>query len=150
MSRTFPLAGLLRARELAEEQAAAELAHANRAREEAAQAVRTARSQLASLEFRDPRMQSDADQPDVTRSWSAMVASRAALTARVQELQLALAVAQSHADGATGAWSQARTRASMIDRLRERHDHEVAAEELRVEQVALDEAALRRATEEDR
>ncbi|SEJ56189.1 flagellar FliJ family protein [Demequina mangrovi] len=150
MTRRFPLAGLLRARELAEERAAAELAQANRARDEAATEVTRARSQLANLEFRDARLSSDAEAPDVSRSWSAAVAARASLAARVQELQTVLEVADRHAHGASGAWNQARTQASMIDRLRTRHEHEVAAEELRAEQVALDEAALRRASEEDR
>ncbi|WP_062382517.1 flagellar export protein FliJ [Demequina iriomotensis] len=149
MSRRFPLAGLLRTRALAEEQAAADLARANRARDEAATAVRTARTQLAGLEFRDPRLQGEEDGSDLARSWSAMVAARASLAARVQELQTALAVAEARADGASETWNRARTQASMIERLRDRHEDEVVAEELRAEQVVLDEAALRRATEED-
>lgn len=77
-------------------------------------------------------------------SFQAAVASRAATTGLVGEAILALQVTVAQADRATDAWSDARTRAVTIAKLEERHDAAVQAEELRLEQLVLDESATRR------
>lgn len=143
MNRKFPLQGLLRARVLQEEQAAAALATANYARTQAETAVAHARRQLADLAFPESGVRSDGLSTRATVSWSAMVAARAASIARVQDLTQAVDYAQTEAEAATDVWKDARRNASAIGKLDEKHQEAVALEDLRDEQRLLDEAAIR-------
>ena len=65
----------------------------------------------------------------------------------LRESTQALSVASENAEAATEQWAQAKTKAAMIDKLKARHAVEVEAEELREEQLTLDEAALRKSVE---
>lgn len=143
MNRKFPLQGLLRARVLQEEQAAAALATANYARSQAETAVAHARRQLGGLSFAEASPQAGAMGRDAAVSWSATVAARAASIARVQDLSQAVDHANSEAQEATDAWKEARRHAAAIGKLGEQHQKAVAIEDLRDEQRVLDEAAIR-------
>lgn len=145
MNRRFPLEGLLRARELQEEQAAAALARANRERVRSEQAVRSARRQHAGLGFRVDDDESRSRSGPVT--WQAIVVARASSSARFRDLALAVDMARASAEDATSAWTDARRQADAIGRLGERHTALVVADELRDEQRGLDEAALRQVKE---
>ncbi len=137
MTRAFPLAGLLRLRALAEEQAAAELALARR---EQAAAERRARDTAERL--------SGSTMPAVgdRLAWHAAVAGRSALGALLIERRTEVVVAESAADECAQTWTDARQRVRALERLEERHDEAERAEEARTEQLVLDEVAGRRAT----
>ncbi|WNM24555.1 flagellar export protein FliJ [Demequina capsici] len=149
MSRRFPLEGVLRARRLAEEGAAAELERANRGRRLAEHAVDEATRQLSTLAFPTVGLSRGEMSLGTERTWQAIVASRAATAVRIADLTDTLDQATAKADKASHDWSAARTRASMVEKLGERHAAREAAEELRLEQLVLDEAALRGALKED-
>lgn len=137
MSRTFRLAGLLRLRRMQEEQAAADLARANAERHAAAERRRTSESLLGGSTL--PSVGDDL-------TWRAAVAGRAALTSLATESVAALELAGERVRQASDHWSDARTRATTLSKLEDRHEAEVRAEEERTEQLALDEVAGRRGT----
>ncbi|MFN3865161.1 MAG: flagellar FliJ family protein [Demequina sp.] len=145
MTRRFPLAALLRARQLQEDQAAAALARANRDKAQAELAVRTALQDHAALTFRANRHEGPG--PGTERAWQAVVVARAASSARFQDLALAVDLARSSAEDATAVWTDARRQAEAIGRLGERHAASLAEDDLKEEQRGLDEAALRQAKE---
>ncbi|WP_062137942.1 flagellar export protein FliJ [Demequina aestuarii] len=145
MTRHFPLAGLLRTRQLQEDQAAAMLARANNASAQAEIAVRTAHQNHARLGFHASAM--NGTDPAAHRSWQAVVTARAASSARVQDLALALELARSTAVDATSVWTDARRQAEAIAKLHARHEASVASENVKEEQRGLDEAALRQTKE---
>lgn len=148
MNRRFPLDGLLRARQLAEERAAADLERANAARREADDAIDREERTLARLGFEDVAPVGDGHPGIDDATWRAIIAARASTAVRVGELSAALTEAQARAHEAEREWTVARVGAAMIDKLRVRHDALVAEDALREEQHVLDEAALRRRTEE--
>lgn len=135
MSRRFPLEGLLRVRELAQERAAATLERANGMRRQAERAVESEYDAIGGLDF-------------AGGEWAATAASRTSGQTRAVEAAQELTQAQGEAERAAQDWTAARMGAAMIDKLRERHYAEVVVEDLRAEQLVLDEAALRRQTEE--
>ena len=152
MVKRFQLAGLLRVRELQEEKAAADLAEANQAKLEARRHAEAMNETLAVQTFPDLAHSNayDAHAEALTSyspNWKAIVAARAAVAAMLRESTQALSVASDNAAMATEQWAQAKTRAAMIDKLKARHDVQVEAEELREEQLTLDEAALRKSVE---
>ena len=136
----FRLGGLLRLRRLEEEQAAAELARATAERRAAALRRSSAAEELgaASLPSGDDL------------SFQAAVAGRASLMGMVGESTLWLAAAGARVEGAQAVWTTRRTAVRTLDKLEERHDAAVGAEEARLEQLLLDETALRRPREEER
>ena len=142
MSAAFRLGGLLRLRRLQEDEAAAELAQANVRRQEAEQRRLDTEEMLsgAVLPHRANML-----------TWQASIAGRAALTGLVQEATMTVAAAASRADRAGLVWSAARSRAVTIGKLEDRHTEAVRAEEERLEQLLLDEAAARghRAAQEE-
>jgi flagellar FliJ protein len=141
MQRQFRLAGLLRLRRLEEERAAAQLAVANAE-------TRTAerrRDDLTTL-MGNAALPLRAGEP----GWQAAVAARAALTGMVDEATVAVDVAVRRGELVAADWTGARARVAMLDKLAERHDALVRAEDDRAEQLLLDEAASRRRTEDDR
>ncbi len=150
MARRFPLEGLLRARRLAEESAAAGLEVANREQRAAQTAVDDAPARLADATFDKVGLARTGEAVGAKRAWHAAVATRAAAATRIADLSLTLPYATPPAQVAAKTWGAARLGVAMIEKLGERHDAKVRAEELAEEQLALDEAALRRATEEDR
>ncbi len=149
MSRRFPLEGVLRARRLAEEGAAASLERANRGHREAEQAIVTAKDRLAGLGFDAAAHGSGGSTRVAARAWDATVASRQASALAISELTGALHEAAVAADAAAQEWGEARMRVSMIEKLGERHAATVIAEDLAAEQLVLDEAALRRTLDKE-
>ncbi|MDO8106119.1 flagellar FliJ family protein [Isoptericola sp. b441] len=135
MQRRFRLAGLLRLRRLQEEQAAADLARANASARQAEEERDELGSLMAGTVF--PRHGDEL-------VWRSAVAARAALVGLVDEATVALDVASRRAELAADAWTVSRTKVSMLDKLAERHEELVRADDERVEQQALDEAAARR------
>lgn len=135
MSRAFRLAGLLRLRSMAEEQAAVQLAQSTRERD-IAEARRRA-TQAALAEAQIPQ------QTDVL-GMRAVIASRMALSSLLVDRTAQVTVAQDEVDEAGEAWSQARTRTRTLEKLQEKHERTVLLEEQSAEQKVLDEIAGRR------
>lgn len=134
MTRSFPLAGLLRMRGRAEEQAVAELAAARRDEERAAELRRATAAALAGA-----GMPSTSD--DV--AWMAAAASRATLAALLCERDHLMEQANQDVQERTDAWSAARRDARALELLEERHVETERTEELHAEQLVLDEVAAR-------
>lgn len=130
----FRLAGLLRFRKLQEDQAAADLAAANASRRRAESRRAAATRELIGHEF-----QADLD----ISVFRASVASRAALRSIATEAAVAVEVAATDVQQHELAWSDARKRAVPLEKLAERHAERTGVEDLRVEQLALDEIAGR-------
>lgn len=132
----FRLAGLLRLRQMQEEQAAADLARANAARARAEERRRDTQAML-----------NDSMLPERTDelAWRAAVAARASLAGMLTESVLSVRSATAVVDDAGAAWSAARTLTTTLGKLEERHDREVRLAEDRAEQLVLDETAGRRA-----
>jgi flagellar FliJ protein len=135
VSRAFRLAGLLRLRSMAEEQAAVQLAQSTRERD-VAEARRRA-TQAALAEAQIPQ------QTDVL-GMRAVIASRMALSSLLVDRTAQVSVAQDEVDEAGAAWSEARTRTRTLEKLQEKHERTVLAEEQSAEQKVLDEIAGRR------
>ncbi len=134
MSRSFPLAGLLRLRALAEDRAAGALAAARR--EQRSAADRAGRTTDALGAWRPPHESDHA-------AWQAAVAARVALSSLLVEQAHVVARAEETVALRQEEWSAARTRTRAVERLQEKHDAAVATEEDRAEQLALDEVAAR-------
>ena len=130
----FRLAGLLRFRKLQEDQAAADLASANASRRRAEARRATATRELIGHEF-----QTDLD----VSVFRAAVASRAALRSFATEASVAVEVAATEVQQQELVWSDARKRSVPLEKLSERHAERASVEDLRVEQLALDEIAGR-------
>lgn len=136
MSRAFRLAGLLRLRSMAEEQAAAQLADRTRTRDAAAARSSATEQALSGAAF------------PVTMDATAMravVASRMALSSLLVDHRARVDVAQDAMTTAQDDWAAARTRTRTLEKLQEKHEAVVRVEEQRAEQVVLDEVAGRRA-----
>ena len=134
MSRPYRLAGLLRLRKLEEDRAAADLAAANTRRREALARQSLSDGALADHDF-DPVSQVGA--------WRCAVAIRASLRGLAVEASAASALAATEVDQSEMAWADARRRAVPLEKLAERHDEAERIEDLRLEQIALDEIASR-------
>lgn len=136
MSRAFRLAGLLRLRSIAEEQAAATLADRTRGRDAAAARSRATEQALGGAQF-------TVDMSSVTMQ--AVVASRLALSALLVDHRAQVGQAQDEVDAADAVWAEARTRTRTLEKLQDKHEAAARVEEQRAEQVVLDEIAGRRA-----
>ena len=134
MTRAFPLAGLLRMRGRAEEQAVADLATARRDEARAADLRRATATALAGAGM-------PATSDDI--AWMAAVASRSTLAALLSERDHQLGRAAENVQDRSEAWSTARRDARALELLEERHVATQRAEELHAEQVVLDEVAAR-------
>ena len=134
MGRLFPLAGLLRLRHLQQDQAASDLAEAN-ARVAANEARRgRARSALSATSIT----------PDTVAAMNAMAAARSSSRSMLADLD---ALGRNNAASlgeAQVAFDAARAEAIALEKLEVRHHETVAAEDLRVEQIVLDEIASTR------
>jgi flagellar FliJ protein len=129
MNRRFPLAGLLRLRQLEQDQAAARFGAANArlralsAREETA---------LTGTE----RIASDVES---SASLRAVAAARASAMSMLADLHTLAEVAESERDDAQLELAAARARTVGLEKLEARHAEAVAAAELAAEQGVLDE-----------
>lgn len=131
MNRQFSLAGLLRLRQLQQDQAATGLARARsrsssvRAREAAA------RRELGAM-----------DEPiSSSASLRAVAAARSSSHNMLADLQNLARLAETDEASAREEFIAARTRSVGLEKLQARHDAEVNTEDLRAEQSALDEIA---------
>jgi flagellar FliJ protein len=132
----FRLASLLRVRRLEEDRAASVLGAANARRTESAERRRQDAEQLATSEL--PRRTDEL-------YWHAAIASRAALGGLLAESTAVAQLTARQASTAEQAWSVARTRAVVLEKLEDRHREAVEAEDLRLDQLLLDEVATRAA-----
>ncbi len=139
MNRAFRLGGLLRLRQLQEEQAAAVLARANADRTRAVERHQQTRNIMAGTTFPEHGDEN---------VWRAAVADRAAMASLVTEAAIATQVAARRAEIVAAEWAAAKTSVATLDKLAERHDVLVKAEEEHSEQLVLDEAASRRHQED--
>lgn len=134
----FRLSGLMRFRKLQEDQAASDLASANASRRRAEIRRAAATRELTAHEF----------QTDLgVAVFHASVASRAALRSFATEASVAVEVAATEVQQRELAWSDARKRSVPLEKLSERHAERESVEDLRVEQLALDEIAGRGAVD---
>lgn len=131
MARMFPLAGLLRLRQIQEEQAASDLAIANARAREISARQRQARSSLASSS-------SDVASPTVLY---AVAAARASSRSMLAELDALDCEHQPTLDRANQDFTEARARSIGLEKLAGRHHEQLTAEELHAEQTAIDEIA---------
>jgi flagellar FliJ protein len=137
MERAFRLAGLLRLRELQEDQAAAQLAASNAALRAAEQHRHDLRTTLLGHTLPE---HADA------RDWRLSLTGRAALSHLVADAGVAVADAGYRVEADTADWSAARGRSVGLEKLREKHREALAVEDGRAEQLSLDEIASRRAS----
>ncbi|MEX1080054.1 MAG: hypothetical protein WED09_13205 [Homoserinimonas sp.] len=131
MARMFPLAGLLRLRQIQEEQAASDLAMANtRARE-----IRSRYSRAW-----DSLGSSSTEATSATVLY-AVAAARASSRSMLAELDSLDCEHQPVLDQANEAFAEARARSIGLEKLSGRHQEQQTEEELRAEQAAIDEMA---------
>lgn len=132
MPRMFPFAGLLRLRQIQEEQAASDLAVAHaRAREISSRQSR-ARTELG--EGRNEATNSTV--------LYAVAAARASSRSMLAELDALDCEHQPSLDHAARAFAEARARSIGLEKLEDRHSETTVAEALHAEQAALDEIAV--------
>ena len=131
MVRAFPLAGLLRLRRLQEESAAGKLAAANALVRETSEVQAQAYQVLADLPM--------AGTGGVTMH--AVAAARASSRAMLADLAALGASRSADAETARLAFHSARAESVGLEKLEARHAQETAVEELRSEQLVLDELA---------
>ena len=134
MERAFRLAGLLRLRELQEDQAAGALAVSNVALRSAE--VQRQATLLTLAAHTMPEM------ADVS-GWRTSVSSRGALTHLLADAAIDVRDAGERVAADTTVWAAARSRSVGLEKLRDNHRALVHAEDERTEQLALDEVAAR-------
>lgn len=131
MARMFPLAGLLRLRQVQEEQAASDLAVANaRSRE-----LRSRQSRS-----RDALGMSSSE-PTTAAVLYAVAAARASSRSMLAELDSLESEHQPVLDQANETFAEARARSIGLEKLAGRHQQQQTEEELHAEQAAIDEMA---------
>lgn len=129
-ARAFRLASLLRLRRAQEDQAAAELARAA--------ALRLAASERA--ERRQAELAGHRVPGECTpTAWTASVAARAALVVVSRQADADREEAALSEDGATRTWRETRRSTAALEHLEERHAERVARQDLRDEQLRIDE-----------
>ncbi len=131
MSRVFALAGLLRYRRLREDQAAASLAGARRAVQAAADAL---------LHEQD-RLDGTSVEVCSAAALQAVAAARTAARARLTELGAVEVRGRTELHRSQLEFNAARSRTLALEKLSDRHAQSEAVEELRQEQLVLDELA---------
>jgi flagellar FliJ protein len=131
MARSFPLAGLLRLRQVQQDQAAIDLAAANARVAEGTARQRRARSSLGAT----------SSEAASTSVLYAVAASRAASRGMLAELQALECDHLAALDTANTAFTSARSRSIGLEKLEVRFDDAVASGALRAEQAVLDEIA---------
>jgi flagellar FliJ protein len=131
MARSFPLAGLLRLRQVQQDQAAIDLAAANARVAEGTARQRRARSSLGAT----------SSEAASTSVLYAVAASRAASRGMLADLQALECDHLAALDTANTAFTSARSRSIGLEKLEVRFDDAVASGALRAEQAVLDEIA---------
>lgn len=134
MARGFRLAALLRLRHAQQDQAGAALAAAGDRLREAADERLRARRTLAD----SPSTVTDA------ATLSAVAAARASTRGMLVELDAVAGQRRTDLDAAQAAYATARRAALGLEKLEARHAEQAAADDLRAEQVVLDEIATTR------
>jgi flagellar FliJ protein len=131
MARAFPLAGLLRLRQIEKDHAASDLAAANAFRRNAddRQARAIAALHNVSTETTD------------AASLFALAAARASSRSMLADLAALTERADREAAEAQAAFGEAKSRAVGLEKLETRHNAEITAIDLSTEQAAIDEAA---------
>lgn len=130
-TRHFALGGLLRLRQLEQDQAAGELAEANAGRRESVAREEAARAVLGE----------SLSDPSTLGALHAIAAVRASSRSMVAELAAVSVERGRRADEAQRVYAAARTQTVSLEKLAVRHAQAVAHDELRAEQVILDELA---------
>ncbi|WP_372698474.1 flagellar export protein FliJ [Arthrobacter sp. JSM 101049] len=133
MSRAFRLAGLLRLRESQEAQAAGKLAVANTG-------LREGTARVNRLRTRAGGTPTDVDSVAALQAVAAVRASTRGMLVELDGLVESLA---DEAETARDTYRQARRDALMLQKLGERHQTALVADDLAREQAALDEVASR-------
>ncbi|RAX16981.1 flagellar export protein FliJ [Pseudarthrobacter sp. AG30] len=131
MNRQFPLAGLLRLRQLQQDQAATGMARAASRSEDAHGRRAAARKELGD----------SVDSAVSSSSLLALAAARASSQSMLADLDALSAAAEADLAEARADYTQARRMAVGLEKLELRHDAELAAAELHAEQGVLDEIA---------
>jgi len=131
MSRQFTLAGLLRLRHMQQDQAAANLATANRRHSASSSRRAAARAELG---------ESDAE-VSTAAGLQGMAAARASSQSMLADLQTMVQLDHDQAEQARAVFTAARINTKGLEKLSEKHAAQVADEELAAEQVAVDEMA---------
>jgi flagellar FliJ protein len=131
MARAFPLAGLLRLRQIEKDHAASDLAAANAFRRNAddRQARAIAALHNVSTETTD------------AASLFALAAARASSRSMLADLAALTERADREAAEAQTTFGEAKSRAVGLEKLETRHNAEITAIDLSTEQAAIDEAA---------
>lgn len=131
MARAFPLAGLLRLRQIEKDNAASDLAAANAFRRNAddRQARAIAALHNVSTETTD------------AASLFALAAARASSRSMLADLAALSEQADREAAEAKNAFAEAKARAVGLEKLEARHDADLRALDLSTEQAAIDEVA---------
>ena len=131
MNREFSLAGLLRLRQLQQDQAATGLARARSRSSSVRAREASARRELAATD--DPITSS--------ASLRAVAAARSSSHSMLADLQNLTRLADVDESTARAEFIAARTRSVGLEKLQARHDAEVNSADLRAEQSVLDEIA---------
>ncbi|RKR75565.1 flagellar FliJ family protein [Frondihabitans australicus] len=134
MARAFSLAGLLRVRHAQQQKAMAELSLANQRVRDVAER-RAAATRILESAVGSKDVVTDA------ATLTAIAAARASTRGMLAELDAMASAHEAAASDAQTAYNEARARSIALEKLEERHGVAAAAEELRVEQIALDEIA---------
>lgn len=129
MARSFPLAGLLRLRQMQQDQAAIDLSAANVKVAEGTARQRRARSSLGAT----------ASESSSTAALFAVAASRAASRSMLAELEALDCDHRAARDDANTAFTAARARSLGLEKLEVRFADAVATGRLAAEQAVLDE-----------
>ncbi|MHA7222567.1 flagellar FliJ family protein [Arthrobacter sp. RHLT1-20] len=131
MNRQFSLAGLLRLRQIQQDQAATGLARA-----------RSRSSSVRAREAAARRELGARDEPiSGSASLRAIAAARSSSHSMLADLENLGRIAETDEADARSEFIAARTRSVGLEKLQARHDAEVNTEDLRIEQSALDEIA---------
>ncbi|KNC20021.1 hypothetical protein AC792_02930 [Arthrobacter sp. RIT-PI-e] len=131
MSRSFPLAGLLRLRQLREDEAAGALSAANERLRSSRSHAETVTEALGATELN----------PSEVASLYAVAAARASARSVLADLHALEAHLQQEQDRAQERYRAARAETLALEKLEDRHRQGEAAAELDAEQRALDELA---------
>ena len=129
MTQTFRLAGLLRLRQLEQDEAAGDLAAANARVAETAHRQAKARTDL----------ETTGSEPTSPETLAAIAASRAAARMLLADLETLERTRRESAEQAQAAFSTARARSIGLEKLEAKHTVREAAADLRAEQLFLDE-----------
>jgi flagellar protein FliJ len=129
VSRRFPLAAVLRVRRIQQDRAGAEVARAR-------MAVEQARGELRS---RDLRVDDAARMPvEISAVLPGVMASRLSLAAEAAAARASVGAAETVLHERLGDWAAARAARRGIERLAERHQEELRAQDARRAQSVLD------------